>query len=69
MIVTFLVFKIFSAFTDNMLKVLAIHVFKQIPLTSSQFNSFKTKYIKTYFSKLTPSHKLTFSVGGILALA
>lgn len=47
MIVTFLVhvFKIFSAFTENMLKVLAIHVFKQIPLTSSHFNNLKTKYI------------------------
>lgn len=54
MIVTFLVhvFKIFSAFTENMLKVLAIHVFKQIPLTSSHFNSFKTKCIKLILANL-----------------
>lgn len=52
MIVTFLVFKIFQAFRENILKVLAIHVFKQIPLTSSHFNSFKTKYIKLILANL-----------------
>lgn len=45
MIVTFLVFKIFPAIRENILKVLAIHVFKKTSLTSSQFNSLKTKYI------------------------
>lgn len=52
MIVIFLVFKIFPAFGENILKVLAIHVFRQIPLTSSQFNSFKTKYIKLILANL-----------------